>query len=138
MKPLIDGYYLSEQFRTEEMHAGVRMQDAYFRFLKLFPDGFWLWSDKNRDDFDFPQFVRQFDLNHWRTNHKTESPPTAPDRDGGHLFEFGTYATDGNVTIVSFYSSIAEMEFSYNISLSDDGTRLTGWKRDFRFHNDDS
>jgi len=136
MSPLTDGYYLSEQFHTEEMHAGVRMQDDFYRFLKFFPGGLWLWSDRNRDDFDFATLVRHFDLPHWRANHRRESPPTSRERDGAYLFQFGTYRSDGDQTVVSFFCPLAEMEFSYNVSVTQGGTCLTGWKHAFDFHPD--
>ena|ERR1700722_8402265 len=57
MRPRFDGYYLSDRQRTEGWHAGVCMKSEYYRYLKLFGDGVWLWKDHARPDFNFPAFL---------------------------------------------------------------------------------
>lgn len=133
MKPLTNGHYLSEQFHTEEMHAGVRIYDSYYRFLQFFTDGFWLWSSRNSDHFDFSAFVRDFDHEYWRSNHRKVSRPTSRDRDGDYLFQFGTYVTNGKEITTTFYCPIAEMPFSYRLTLAASGAFITGWNNHFRF-----
>ena len=134
MTPLIDGFYLSDRMHSEEWHAGVRMTDDYFRFLKFFHDGFWLRCDHRSALFDFPDFVRKFDLTEWRQNHMNLSPPSSEERDGGELFQFGTFQSGWWSIHLSFHSPRAQTTFTHKVSVSEKGRELRGWKHRFIFH----
>jgi len=136
MSPSLDGFYLSDRIHSEDWHAGIKMTDEYFRFLKFFRGGFWLWCDHRSPGFDFATFVREFDLPKWRDRHLRLSPPTSTERDGGHLFEFGTYRLEGSEILASFYSPITETTFGHRLSILDEGRTLRGWNHPFIFHPD--
>ena len=138
MEPLTQGYYLSEQFVSEEMHAGVRMRDSFFRFLGFFEDGHWIWSDRDQTDFDFVSFVCDLDLNYWRENRNEKSMPKNPERDQNYLFQFGTYKIEAAKTVLSFCDPVIapDMELTFDLEIQDQGNRLRGWRRTFQFHSD--
>ncbi len=133
MTPQTDGFYLSDQFITEEMHAGARHNDEFFRYIKFFADGHWLWSDRNNNNFDFTTFIKEFDLAHWQCNHKKEDPPTTKERDHGFLFQFGTYNASLNSVYLTFHSVIAQQSISSEMTIVENAEKLVGWEQEFHF-----
>ena len=130
MTPLTNGYYLSDLIQHEERHAGVRMTNAYYRFLQFFPDGFWLWSDRNRWDFDFTSFVSSLNLAEMRLNPRSVSPASSLECDGGHVFEFGTFRMNGSEIVLSLFSPTEQMTFDSRAHVVDSGRELrTGNQR---------
>lgn len=134
MTPLFHGHYVSEVIHKEEWHAGVKMTEDYFRFLKFFPDGYWLWCDYGNTKLDFPAFVANFDLEKWRRNHMHISPPVSDERDGGYLFQFGTHRMDGDKVILTFHSRIVSFTPKSELSVLNEGKSLSGFNSRFTFH----
>ena len=81
------------------------MEENYFRFLQLWPDGFWLWKNVETADFDFPQFVRALDLPAVRTMVDRANPPTG--QDGDFLYQVGHYREAHDMLHLSFVHRVA-------------------------------
>lgn len=134
MFPRTDGYYVSDRIDREEWHAGVRMAASFFRFLQFFPDGFWLWSDRSYSSFDVPAFVADFDHAGWRLEHRSRLRPTSREREGGYLFEFGTWQVREDQVTLTTYCPLAEMSRDFDLTIIANAQWLLGWNCRLVFH----
>src|SRR5262249_42920726 len=135
---LCSGYFVSGLICTEDWHAGVRMVDRYHRFLRFFSDGWWLWTDRDsRDGFDFRAFVAALDFTSIRATVPRPSPPTSPERDGGHLYEIGSYVLEEDRVRMTIHSAIAEWDFDFEVHFGKTGNELLGFSSRFEFIADD-
>lgn len=57
MRPRFDGYYTSGFQWREEWHAGVRMVDEWYGYLKLFESGEWIEARHPTSRFDFEKYA---------------------------------------------------------------------------------
>jgi hypothetical protein len=80
------------------------MEESYIRFLRLWPDGFWLWKDVDSVDFDFVEYVRMLDLPAVRTVADNANPP--PGKDGGHEYQAGHYREAVGTLLLTFVDRI--------------------------------
>jgi hypothetical protein len=74
------------------------MEHDFVRYLRLWPDGYWVWKDVEPAQYDFTAFVQSLDPAVVRSVANTSNPPLAGD--GGHEYEVGRYqVADGRIVL---------------------------------------
>ena len=93
MTPRLDGYFLSGRQRSVDWHAGVRMAEVYFEYLKLYEDGFWLSKSHPTPDFDFRNYLAGINEETFREGALGRGPF---DRNLDYVHQTGRYSLTGD------------------------------------------
>jgi hypothetical protein len=81
------------------------MEDNYIRFLRLWPDGYWVWKNAASAAYNFTAFVRSLDPAALRLIAETTNPPLADE--GGTQYEVGRYRVADGLLVLSLLRRIA-------------------------------
>lgn len=99
-----DGFYKSNLRTSEEWHAGVKIVEEYFSYLKFLPGLRWIstnwYPEFNKgEDLDFGEFLEELDIEQVFLSQK--APPSCPKRDYNFMYHRGTYEIVDSVVTLS-------------------------------------
>ena len=129
-----NNYYKSNLQTSEEWHAGAKIIEKYYTFLKVYPNGRWIstnWYPEYVEgkELDFNEFLKSLDIDYlFSSNH---CPPTSVDRDHNFLYQRGTYKIKNNFlelncSFLEIGATRADdiVNFDWTYTISSDGNVL--------------
>lgn len=138
-------YYKSNLQTYEDWHAGAKIIERYYSYLKLYPDGKWISTNWYPDyvdgkELDFIEFLESLDIGYlFSSNH---CPPTSADRDHNFMYHRGTYEVKGDsLQLTCSFKQIGAtsdddlVNFNWEYKITNDGNVLIDSEGNEYLHN---